>query len=221
MRAQSIQAAALAMLTAGALGAITVAARQRQTSDPLANLRSPASLTEQAPATFKAKLDTSAGVIVIEVRRDWAPLGADRFYNLVKNGFYDDVRFFRVLEGFMAQFGMNGTPSIQQVWGRTTFRDDPVKESNRRGYVSFAKSAAPNSRSTQLFINFVDNTPLDAQGFAPIGRVVTGMDIVDKLYAGYGRNNVPDQSRISNEGNAYLQAQYPRLDYIKKATIEN
>jgi peptidyl-prolyl cis-trans isomerase A (cyclophilin A) len=185
-----------------------------------AKLMDPASLTDKAPATFKAKFDTSAGTFVVTVHRDWAPLGADRFYNLVKNGFYDDVRFFRVLDGFMAQFGMSGDPAIQALWGRRNFTDDPVKESNKRGYVTFAKTGAPNSRSTQVFINFGDNASLDAQGFAPFAQVTTGMDVVDKLYTGYGRNNVPDQGRITAEGNAYLQKTYPKLDYVKKATIE-
>lgn len=185
-----------------------------------AKLRTPAALNEKAPDVYKVKFDASAGVVVIEVHRDWAPLGADRFYNLAKNGFYDDVRFFRVLEGFMAQFGMNGDPAVQGVWSTANFKDDPVKESNKRGYVTFAKAAAPNSRSTQLFINFADNAPLDAQGFAPIGKVVTGMDVVDKLYSGYGRDNVPNQGEIVAKGNAYLKAEYPKLDYIKRATIE-
>jgi peptidyl-prolyl cis-trans isomerase A (cyclophilin A) len=185
-----------------------------------AKLRTPAQLTEKAPDTFKARFDTSAGPFVIEVHRDWSPLGADRFYNLVKNGFYDDTRFFRVLEGFMAQIGMNGDPSIQRVWGNANFKDDPVKESNKRGYASFAKSSAPNSRSTQFFINFVDNTGLDGQGFSPFGQVVSGMEVVDKLYSGYGRTNVPDQGRITDEGNAYLMKEYPKLDYVRRATIE-
>jgi len=185
-----------------------------------AKLMTPSQLNEKAPETYKARFDTTKGPVVIEVHREWAPLGADRFYNLVKNGFYDDIRFFRVLDGFMAQFGMNGDPDIQKVWSRTNFMDDPVKQSNKRGFVTFAKSSAPNSRSTQVFINFVDNTNLDAQGFAPFGQVVEGMDVVDKLYSGYGRQNVPDQQRITNEGNAYLSKEYPKLDYIKKATIE-
>jgi peptidyl-prolyl cis-trans isomerase A (cyclophilin A) len=185
-----------------------------------AKLRTPSQLTEKAPETFKAKFDTSKGVIVIEVHRDWAPLGADRFYNLVKNGFYDGCRFFRVLDGFMAQVGMNGDPSIQRVWGNANFRDDPVKGSNKRGYVTFAKASAPNSRSTQFFINYGDNSRLDADGFAPFGQVVTGMDLVDMLYKGYGSSNVPDQGRITAEGNAYLMKEYPKLDFIKKATIE-
>jgi peptidyl-prolyl cis-trans isomerase A (cyclophilin A) len=185
-----------------------------------AKLRTPSQLTEKAPETFKAKFDTSKGVIVIEVHRDWAPLGADRFYNLVKNGFYDGCRFFRVLDGFMAQVGMNGDPSIQRVWGNANFRDDPVKGSNKRGYVTFAKASAPNSRSTQFFINYGDNSRLDADGFAPFGQVETGMDLVDMLYKGYGSSNVPDQGRITAEGNTYLMKEYPKLDFIKKATIE-
>ncbi|MEO8256456.1 MAG: peptidylprolyl isomerase [Acidobacteriota bacterium] len=185
-----------------------------------ARLGTPSQLTEKAPATFRARFDTSAGPIVIEVHRDWSPLGADRFYNLVKNGFYDDTRFFRVLEGFMAQIGMNGDPAIQRAWGGANFNDDPVKESNKRGYVTFAKSSAPNSRSTQFFINFADNANLDGQGFSPFGQVVTGMEVVDKLYAGYGRTNVPDQGRITAEGNAYLLKEYPKLDYVRRATIE-
>jgi peptidyl-prolyl cis-trans isomerase A (cyclophilin A) len=185
-----------------------------------AKLSTPAQLTEKAPEMFKARFDTSAGPFVIEVHRDWSPLGADRFYNLVKNGFYDDTRFFRVLDGFMAQIGMNGSPAIQRAWGNANINDDPVKESNKRGYVSFAKSSAPNSRSTQFFINFVDNTGLDGQGFSPFGQVVSGMDVVDKLYSGYGRTNGPDQSRITAEGNAYLLKEYPKLDYVRRATIE-
>jgi peptidyl-prolyl cis-trans isomerase A (cyclophilin A) len=208
-------------ITAIALAALAVpVAVGAQTDAGKAKLKTPAALTEKAPEKYKVKFDTSAGVIVIEVTRAWAPLGADRFYNLVKNGFYDDVRFFRVLDGFMAQFGMNGDPAIQKVWGQNNFRDDPVKESNKRGYVTFAKTSAPNSRSTQVFINFGDNSQLDKDGFAPFGRVTEGMNVVDKLYTGYGGNNVPDQGRITTEGNAYLLKSYPKLDYIKKATVE-
>ena len=185
-----------------------------------ARLSAPSRLTEIAPGTFKARFDTSAGLFVIEVHRDWSPLGADRFYNLVKNGFYDDTRFFRVLDGFMAQIGMNGDPDIQRVWGNANFSDEPVKESNKRGFVSFAKTQAPDSRSTQFFINFADNSGLDGQGFSPFGQVVSGMDVVDKLYSGYGRTNVPDQARIAAEGNAYLLKAYPKLDYVRRATIE-
>jgi peptidyl-prolyl cis-trans isomerase A (cyclophilin A) len=185
-----------------------------------AKLRTPSQLNEKALDRFKAKFETSKGVFIIDVHRDWAPLGVDRFYNLVKNGFYDECRFFRVLDGFMAQVGMNGDPAVQRAWMTANFKDDPVKQSNKRGFVTFAKAAAPDSRSTQFFVNFADNARLDSQGFAPFGEVVTGMDIVDKLYSGYGRNNVPDQSRLASEGNAYLMKEYPKLDFIKKATIE-
>ena len=216
MRFRSSTATAIALAISATASVITAG----QANPNKAKLRTPSLLTEKAPDRFRAKLDTSRGAVVIDVHRDWAPLGADRFYNLVKNGFYDECRFFRVLDGFMAQIGMNGDPSIQSVWGRTNFNDDPVKGSNKRGFVSFAKSSAPNSRSTQFFINFADNSNLDPQGFSPFGEVVTGMDIVDKLYSGYGRNNVPDQGRITAEGNAYLMKTYPKLDYVKQATIE-
>jgi peptidyl-prolyl cis-trans isomerase A (cyclophilin A) len=202
------------VLTALALIAAVALPAAAQTKP---SLKDPASLNEKAPATYSVKLDTSAGPVVIEVHRDWAPLGADRFYNLVKNGFYDGVRFFRVIPGFMAQGGMNGDPAIQKVWGRANFNDDPVKQSNKRGFVTFAKTGAPNSRSTQIFINYGDNANLDSQGFAPFGRVVSGMEAVDKFEA---YKNVPDQGMITAEGNAYLQRDYPKLTVIKKATIE-
>ena len=181
------------------------------------SLKDPASLNEKAPDTYKVRLDTTGGPVVIQVTRAWAPLGADRFYNLVKNGFYDGVRFFRVIPGFMAQGGMSGDPAIQKVWGRANFNDDPVKGSNKRGMVTFAKTGLPNSRSTQFFINYGDNSRLDKDGFAPFGEVIEGMSVVDKFYP-YA--NVPDQGRITNEGNAYLEKEYPRLTVIKKATIE-
>ena len=203
-----------ALALAAALAAPTVAAAQTKPS-----LKDPASLTEKAPDIYRVKLDTTAGPVVIEVHRDWAPLGADRFYNLVKHGFYDDVRFFRVIQGFMAQGGMNGDPAIQKIWGRANFNDDPVKQSNKRGFVTFAKTGAPNSRSTQFYINYADNSSLDSQGFAPFGQVVSGMEAVDK-FESYGRNNVPDQGMITAEGNAYLQKDYPKLTVIKKASIE-
>jgi len=183
------------------------------------SLKSPASMKEQAPATYKASFETSAGTFVIEVHRDWAPKGADRFYNLVKNGYYDNVRFFRVIPGFMVQFGMHGDPAVQAAWTSSQFADDPVKESNKRGYITFAKTNAPNSRTTQVFINFNDNANLDSQGFAPFGKVVTGMDVVDKLNASYAATPGNDQGNIASGGNAYLEKTYPKLDFIKKATI--
>jgi peptidyl-prolyl cis-trans isomerase A (cyclophilin A) len=185
-------------------------------------LRTPAAFTEKAPATYKVTLDTSKGPIVIDVHRDWAPNGADRFYNLVKSGFYDNVRFFRVIPNFMAQFGIHGDPAVASAWRQAQIKDDPVKQSNLRGFVTFA-TAGPNTRTTQLFINFKDNSSLDKQGFAPFGEVSKGMDVVDKIYDGYGegapRGRGPDQGRLQSEGNAYLQKDFPKLDYIKTATI--
>jgi peptidyl-prolyl cis-trans isomerase A (cyclophilin A) len=186
-------------------------------------LANPAALHEQAPATYKVKFDTSKGAFVVTVHRDWAPNGADRFYNLVKNGFYDNARFFRVVSGFMVQFGINGDPSISAKWREARIQDDPVKQSNKRGYITFA-TAGPNTRTTQVFINFGDNAALDGQGFAPFGQVASGMNIVDALYSGYGegapRGQGPEQGRVQQEGNAYLMKSFGQLDYIKKATIE-
>ncbi|HEX3442100.1 MAG TPA: peptidylprolyl isomerase [Pseudolabrys sp.] len=187
------------------------------------NLSNPAALTEQAPATYKVKFDTTKGAFVVQVTRAWAPIGADRFYNLVKNGFYDNVRFFRVISGFMVQFGINGDPGVMAKWREASIKDDPVTQSNKRGYITFA-TAGPNTRTSQVFINFNDNTQLDQMGFAPFGRVISGMDVVDKLNAEYGegapRGRGPDQGRMQQEGNAYLAKDFPRLDYVKKATIE-
>jgi len=182
-----------------------------------ASLKNPASLKETAPATYRANFDTSAGAIVIEVHRDWAPLGADRFYNLVKNGFFDNARFFRVVPNFMVQFGMNGDPAVTAAWQGATLKDEPTKETNKKGYVTFAKTGAPNSRGTQVFINFKDNGFLDSQGFAPFGQVVSGMDVAEKITSQYGES--PNQGRITVEGNAYLTKEFPKLDYIRKATI--
>jgi peptidyl-prolyl cis-trans isomerase A (cyclophilin A) len=186
------------------------------------NLGNPAALNEPAPATYKAQFDTSKGPFVIEVHRDWAPNGADRFYNLVKNGFFDNDRFFRVISGFMVQFGINGDPKLSSVWREARIKDDPVKQSNGRGFITFA-TAGPNTRTTQVFINFADNAALDRQGFAPFGQVVSGMNVVDALYAEYGEGGQggrgPAQDRIQREGNAYLTAEFAKMDYIKKATI--
>lgn len=171
---------------------------------------------ETAPATFRVNLDTSRGPVVIEVTRANAPNGADRFYNLVKAKYYDGARFFRVVPNFMAQFGIAGDPAVTKTWD-VPIQDDPVKASNVRGAVTFAQTSAPNSRSTQLFINFGNNAFLDSQRFAPFGKVVSGMENVDMIYSGDREN--PDQSRIENEGNTYLQKEFPRLDYIKTARI--
>ena len=181
-------------------------------------------VNQEAPAVFKAKFETTQGDVIIEVHRDWSPEGAKRFYNLVANGFYDDCRFFRVLSGFMAQIGINGDPAVSEKWMRAHIQDDNVIKSNKRGFVTFAKSNAPNSRSTQIFINFGDNAGLDRQGFSPFGQVSEeGMEVIDKLYAAYGegapRGGGPSQGSLFQQGNAYLEKDFPKLDYVKKATI--
>lgn len=187
------------------------------------NLSNPAALVEQAPATYKARFDTSKGSFVIQVTRAWAPRGADRFYNLVKNGFYDNVRFFRVIPGFMVQFGINGDPKVSARWREANVPDDPVTQSNTRGMITFA-TAGPNTRTTQVFINFADNSNLDRMGFAPFGKVVSGMNVVDAINAEYGegapRGRGPEQGRLQVEGNAYLAKNFARMDYVKKAMIE-
>jgi len=222
MKPGSACRAAAAMVATASLVILSGLVTDAQDTRGKAALMSPADLNEQAPETFNAQFDTSVGTFVVEVQRAWAPVGADRFYNLVKRGFYDNARFFRVISGFMAQFGINGDPSIQAVWRSAQVRDDAVRESNRRGYITFA-TAGPNTRTTQLFINLADNATLDKSGFAPFGRVVSGMDVVDKIHNGYGegapRGNGPDQGRIQMEGNRYLEQDFPRLDYIKMATI--
>lgn len=182
----------------------------------------PAKLTEKAPDTFKAQFDTTKGKITIEVTRSLSPNGADRFYNLVKSGYFKDLAFFRVIKGFMCQFGIHGDPTVAAKWRTANIQDDPVKGSNTRGTVTFA-TAGPNTRSTQFFINFGDNASLDSQGFSPFGKVTEGMDIVDKINGEYGegapRGRGPDQGRLQREGNAYLKKDFPNLDYIKSATI--
>jgi peptidyl-prolyl cis-trans isomerase A (cyclophilin A) len=180
---------------------------------------------EQAPPTYKVLFATSKGDFTIEVHRDWAPRGADRFYDLVQDRFYDDVRFFRVIRDprpFMAQFGISGDPTVSARWAESIIEDDPVTQSNTRGMVSFA-TAGPNTRTTQLFINYADNSRLDGSGFAPFGMVISGMEVVDQLYADYGegapQGRGPDQARIEQEGNAYLIRDFPNLDYIRTARV--
>lgn len=188
------------------------------------SLKNPASLNEKAPATYKVRFDTSAGVFVVQVNRDWAPLGADRFYNLVKNGFYDEARFFRAISGFMVQFGIHADPAVSAVWRNARIGVDPVKESNKPMYITYAMGGTPDTRTTQVFINFGNNAQLDKMGFAPFGQVIEGQAVVNKIFTGYGegapRGKGPEQGRIQAEGNAYLNKEFPKLDYIKKATIE-
>lgn len=172
---------------------------------------------EQAPATFKVKVETSKGDFVLEITRKWAPTGADRFYELVKKDFYKEARFFRVVPGFMVQWGINADPEVQKNWRNATIKDDPVVASNQRGFITYAKTGLPDSRSTQLFINFDDNSFLDSQGFAPFGRVVEGMDVVDKINSEYREQ--PNQGSIQTRGNEYLKASFPNLDFIKSMTV--
>ncbi|MCB9718647.1 MAG: peptidylprolyl isomerase [Myxococcales bacterium] len=192
-------------------------------------LLDPSKATERAPAVYKVKLETTKGDVLLELHRDWAPNGADRFYNMVKIGYLDDVAFFRAIDGFMVQFGMHGDPKVSEAWKDATIEDDPVKESNARGNITFAMRG-PNTRTTQLFINTVDNNGkgerpvnLDKMSFAPFGKVLEGMEVIDALYTGYGegapRGKGPDQGKITAEGNAYLRRDFPELDYIERATI--
>jgi peptidyl-prolyl cis-trans isomerase A (cyclophilin A) len=179
-------------------------------------------MTTPTPARFQVKFETTRGDFVVEVERDWAPQGAARFHELVTNGYYDDQRFFRVLKGFVVQFGIHGDPATAAAWRSKKIDDDPVKSSNVPGAVTFA-TAGPGTRTTQVFINSGDNAQLDRMGFAPFGRVTQGMDVVDKLYSGYGegapRGQGPEQGRIQGEGNAYLDRDFPKLDRIVKASI--
>ena len=186
------------------------------TTAPRPSLLNPASLTAKAPADFKARFTTSAGDFVVEVHRDWAPLGADRFYNLVRRGFFTNASFFRVVPGFVVQFGLNADPAVNKAWHQATIQDDPVKQSNTRGRLVFA-TAGPNTRTTQLFINFGNNVRLDGMGFAPFGEVIDGIDVVDKIYAGYGEQ--PRQDLITDQGDAYVSQNFPKIDKIKTARV--
>jgi peptidyl-prolyl cis-trans isomerase A (cyclophilin A) len=179
-------------------------------------LLEPGLATDTAPGRYAVRFETTAGEFEVEVVRDWAPLAADRFWNLVRIGYFDGCRFFRVMPGFIAQFGKSGDPEVSKRWWNATFKDEPVKESNRRGCLCFAK-AGPDSRSTQVFLNLKDNTSLDGQGFAAFGRVTKGMEVVDALYSGYG--DTPDQGQLHYKGDEYLRQGFPRLDTIKAATV--
>lgn len=199
--------------------AVTLAACSKA---PVPESKSEKPAAEVTPADFKVNLETSKGVIVIRVVKEWSPNGADRFYKLVKSGYYDGARFFRMLPGFIVQFGIAGDPSMSALFRQSTIPDDAVTNSNKKGFVTFA-TAGPNTRTTQVFINLGDNERLDDQGFSPFGKVVSGMDVAESLYSGYGegapRGNGPEQGRIENEGNKYLEGQFPRLDFIRKAAV--
>ena len=222
------------LILAAALAAAGAAAQATPHKEPASStshgpdpaLYHPSELTAKAPDVYRIKFVTTKGDFVVEVTRAWAPRGADRFYNLVKHHFYDEASFFRVLSSprpFMAQFGISAYPKVNAVWQTATIKDDPVTQSNTRGMITFATSGA-NSRTTQVFINFGNNSFLDSQGFAPFGRVVEGMEVVDKLYGDYGEGapsgRGPDQGRIQSEGKAYLDKNYPKLDSITTARIE-
>lgn len=181
-----------------------------------ADLTNPAKLTEKAPDTFKVKFNTTKGSFTVEATRSMSPNGADRFYNLVKSGYFKDIGFFRVVPGFMVQFGIHGDPKVSAAWREANISDDPVKGSNTRGTVTFA-TAGPNTRTTQLFINYGNNTFLDGQGFSPFGKVTEGMDVVDKINSEY--RETPNQGAIQMRGNEYLKKNFSNLDYIKSATI--
>jgi len=218
-----------ALLTATLLFASLLAAAQTPTpkshtatttshsaTAPRPSLLNPASLHAKAPAVFKARFTTTAGDFVVEVHRDWAPLGADRFYNLIRNGYFTNASFFRVVPGFVVQFGLSANPAVNKVWKDADIQDDPVVQSNKRGFLVFA-TAGPNTRTTQLFINFGDNARLDGMGFAPFGKVVDGMDVVDKIYSGYGES--PRQDLLTDQGDSYVTANFPKIDKIKLARI--
>ncbi|HVO58889.1 MAG TPA: peptidylprolyl isomerase [Dongiaceae bacterium] len=199
----------------GAAKPTTAAASKDYTKE----LLTPAKWKEKAPETYKVKFDTTRGEFTLTVTRALAPLGADRFYNLVKHHFYDGAAFFRVVPNFVVQFGISGTPSVSAAWKHTELKDDPVKGSNKKGTITFA-TAGPNTRTTQVFINLKDNERLNGMGFAPFGTVDgTGMNVVEMMYEGYGDDAGPDQDQIEKQGTPYLKKGWPKLDYIKSATL--
>ena len=217
-RSLLLAATALAAVVAGCRSAPKAAPPRR---DPLLE---PDPVVERAasPDTFVVRFETTEGPFSVQFVRSWAPRGADRVYYLVQSGFYDSTRFFRVLPKFVAQWGAHGNPAVNRVWESRTVPDDPVKLSNGRGTVTFA-TAGPNTRTTQLFVNLANNARLDKLGFAPVGRVIEGMIRVDSLYSGYGegppRGKGPNQDRLAEQGNIYLQRDFARLDYIQTARV--
>jgi len=213
---------ALGLFAAVALVQAEDAKKEEKPSTTSPGFTDPAKLTAKAPETFKVQFDTTKGKFTIEVTRSLSPNGADRFYNLVRSGYFKDVAFFRVVPGFMCQFGIHGDPNVSAKWRAAAIADDPVKGSNTRGTITFA-TAGPNTRTTQLFINFGNNINLDGMGFSSFGKVTEGMDVVDKINGEYGDGppygSGPNQGRVQGEGNAYLKKDFPNLDYIKSATI--
>jgi peptidyl-prolyl cis-trans isomerase A (cyclophilin A) len=216
--------AILTLLLAGsAMLAQTPAPVKTAAKSAAGSLMNPASLKATAPANYQVKFTTTHGDFVVDIHRDWAPKGADRFYNLVKNGFFTDAAFFRYVPNFIVQFGMPANPAVNRVWQEARITDDKVIQSNRKGTIVFATSG-PNSRTTQFFINLNNNAPLDKDGFAPFGEVTQGMDVVEGLYSGYGEGadsggRGPRQDLIASQGKAYLDKNFPKLDSIKSATV--
>jgi peptidyl-prolyl cis-trans isomerase A (cyclophilin A) len=223
MRTISLMLCAAATVSACQKGADNAPATSGGTAVPDFHNPADPGFAAQAPDSFRARFSTTKGDFVISVHRAWAPQGVDRFYNLVRSGFYDGVRFFRVIPGFMAQFGIHADTAVTSAWRERRIADDPVRRTNIRGMATFA-TAGPGTRTTQIFINFGNNDRLDGMGFAPFGQVVEGMEVVDQLYGGYGegqpRGRGPDQYRLNVEGETYLARQFPRLDKINKATVE-
>ena len=191
--------------------------RRKRYVSTTGSLLHPASLHATAPAVYDVKFHTTKGDFTMQVTRSWAPIGVDRFYNLVEHHFYDGAAFFRVIQGFVVQFGINANPHISAVWQRADIKDDPVSQSNGPGYVTFA-TGGPNTRTTQVFISLVNNARLDAMGFAPFGKIIEGMDVVNQLYSGYGES--PDQGKIQSQGKVYLEKSFPKLDTIITARVE-
>ncbi len=219
--------AALVLATVGCGSAATTPppapTAERASPAPVEGLLTPERLVEQAPATYRVYFETTKGAFTVEVTRSWAPLGADRFYNLVGSGFFTDIAFFRAIKGFMVQFGIHGDPKVTAAWHDAKILDDPVgSASNLPGYFTFAM-AGRDTRTTQMFINYADNARLDQLGFPPIGKVIDGMEVVERLNTEYGegapRGIGPHQGRLRDEGNAYLKAEFPRLDYIVRASL--
>jgi peptidyl-prolyl cis-trans isomerase A (cyclophilin A) len=215
----------VAALSLAAAGCVDGASNSQDPPIEAVDALQGAAPSKQAPEEYWVKLETTKGDVLIEVRRSWSPYGADRFYELVEGGFYNDCRLFRVIEGFVAQTGIAPQPDVNAKWIHKNIPDDkfkrkdPNRQSNKRGYVAFAKSGLPNSRTTQFFINTRGNDQLDGMGFTPFGKVIDGMAVVDSFYNGYGEEPQKSAQRIGTEGNAYLDAAFPKLDSIKKATL--
>lgn len=205
------------------VGAVPAEETEAESAQPNPALFDATLATEKAPDTFKVNVETTAGSFVIEVHREWAPHGADRFYNLVKIGYYTNVAFYRVIPGFMAQAGMSGDPKVSAVWLNAKIPADERRQSNTVGRVTYAMGGDPGSRTAQIFINFGDNSYLDEMGFAPFGEIVEGFESVQALYGGYGegapRGSGPNQNTLYRGGNAYLKGSFPKLDYIVSATV--